>query len=78
MTPNRAEMHELRQRVKNLTREEQLMLAEGILADIRRTHFTDHEADQKAWEERMNDPDFQRVLNNEDLPYPGTELNEAG
>jgi hypothetical protein len=78
VTQNRAELSAIRQRIKTLTPEEQLMLAEGILADIRRAHFTDHEADRKAWDERLKDPDFQRVLNNEDLPYPGAELNEAG
>ena len=70
MTPNRTEMHELRERIAKLTPEEQLMLAEDILRIIRRGHFTDHEANRRSMEAMLNDPDFQRVLNNEDLPYP--------
>jgi hypothetical protein len=78
MTPDHDELYQLRERIAKLTPEEQLLLAEGILADIRRDHFTDHEADRKAMEERLTDPGFQRVLNNQDLPYPGADAHDAG
>jgi hypothetical protein len=78
MTPNHDELYQLRERIAKLTPEEQLLLAEGILADIRRGHFTDHEADRKALQEMLADPDYQRVLNNEDLPYPEPGTHDAG
>jgi hypothetical protein len=70
MTPNHNELYELRERIAKLTREEQLMLAEDILRTIRKEHFTDHEANRRAMEAMLNDPDFLRMINNQDLPYP--------
>jgi hypothetical protein len=48
MTPNRDELYELQERIAKLTPDEQLMLAQHILGGIRRKHFFDHEAYQRA------------------------------
>lgn len=77
MTDDRNELHELRTRIAKLTREQQLLLAEGILSNIRRDHFTDHEANRRAMEQMVTDPEWQRVLNNQDLPYL-EETRDAG
>ena len=39
--------------VTGLTREEQLVLVQDILADIRWKHFTDHEARDRAMREEL-------------------------
>lgn len=76
---NNAVLYELQQRIAQLTPEDQMKLMERVLAKIRTAHFHDHEADERAMDEMMVDPDFQRVLNNQDLPYPGAEAKrEAG
>jgi hypothetical protein len=63
------ERYELLERIGKLTPEEQLMLAEGILRNIRRAHFTDHEALRRDAEAMAADPGIQKALRNEDLPY---------
>jgi len=78
MTTNHDELYQLRERIAKLTPGEQLLLAEGILANIRRAHFTDHEALDRSLREMMEDKGFQRVLNNQDLHYPGADAHEAG
>jgi hypothetical protein len=77
MTADRNELHELRERIAKLSPEQRMMLAEEILSDIRREHFTDHEANRRAMEQMLTDPEYQRVLNNQDLPYL-EETRDAG
>ena len=78
MTANRAGLEEVRAQIVKLSREEQLLLAEEIMRSIRKAHFTNAALDRDALEEMIADPDFQKVLNNQDLPYRGAELHEAG
>ncbi len=50
MTQNRSELADLRRRIAALSREEQPLLAEGILADIRGAHLTDYEAIRQTYQ----------------------------
>lgn len=73
------EMYELYVRLQALTPEERMMVVEMVLSDIRRKHFTDHEAIERDLDAMIADPDFQRVMNNEDLPILESErTREAG
>jgi hypothetical protein len=71
-------MSEIQAKVGELTPEEKLYLVERILGSIRKEHFTDNEALAASIEAMANDPDMQRVLRNEDLPYGGVETRAAG
>lgn len=78
MNANRNEVYELTQRVLELPPEQQMMVVEEILRTIRKAHFTDHEALDREMAAMVADPAFQRVLNNQDLPYPEPRAHEAG
>lgn len=71
-------IREIQAKLSGLTPEEKLYLTERILGSIRKEHFTDNEGLAANIEAMANDPDMQRVLRNEDLPYGGVESRAAG
>jgi hypothetical protein len=71
-------MSEIQARIELLSAEDQLYLAQLIIGGIRKRYFVDHEKADREMEEMANDPGIQRVLRNEDLPYPGAESRAAG
>lgn len=68
MIKNWEVLHDVQAKIKLLTPEERLYLAQRIIGDISREHFVDHEALRRAAEEMANDPDMQRVMRGDDLP----------
>jgi hypothetical protein len=62
------EMVELLQRAEKLALPERLWLLERLAASVRRTVEGDDSS--AALAAMAADPDMQRVLRNEDLPYP--------
>ena len=47
MFPVRTEIDDLRRRIAALPPAERFLLAEDILADVRKAHFTDHDAQRR-------------------------------
>lgn len=67
------ERHTLIRQIAALPLPEQVDIVEGVMRMLRQS-FIDPVEEGRLLDEMLADPGFQRVLNNEDLPYPGIPM----
>ncbi len=82
MIANCEEIRELHKRIALLCPEDQMHLVEGVLANIRKSHLTDPEAEARETTEMIAemvaDMELEQARRGKDLPYGGKEYHEAG
>jgi hypothetical protein len=71
------EKYEIQRKIAALPVGEQVEFIEAIARNLRKEQFTDHEKMRREIEEMVNDPEFMKIMNNEDLPYPGAPEKKA-